>query len=126
MAGSSSPRLDLAGLLEAVENAPPIAAADVISRRLREALGARDVSFLIADFSGRSLIRLSHAAGGDAGRAQGHGSADRVPLDGSPTGRALATQTVGVETDADRTRVFAPVTNRGDAIGVLELSLVTA
>jgi serine phosphatase RsbU (regulator of sigma subunit) len=42
-------------------------------------------------------------------------------LSGSPQGRALATQTVGRETDAAGTRLFAPVTNRGEAIGVLEL-----
>ena len=59
----------------------------------------------------------------EAARAQGRETAERVPLEGSPHGRALATQTVEVEVGADDTRVFAPVTNRGEAIGVLELSL---
>jgi serine phosphatase RsbU (regulator of sigma subunit) len=44
-------------------------------------------------------------------------------LTGSPHGRALATQTVERETSAEGTRLFAPVTNRGEAIGVLELRL---
>jgi len=123
MTRPSSRRLDLEGLLEAVENAPPFAAAGVISQRLGETLGASDVSFLIADFSGRSLIRLGHPPPGDP-TVKDRETAERVPLDGTPSGRALATQTVGVETGSDRTRVFAPVTNRGDAIGVLELSLV--
>jgi hypothetical protein len=52
--------LNLNVLLGAVEAAPPVAAAEVVGNALSEALGARDVSFLIADYSGRSLIRLSH------------------------------------------------------------------
>src|SRR3954469_6786384 len=52
--------LNLTVLLGAVEAAPPVAAAEVVGDALSEALGARDVSFLIADYSGRSLIRLSH------------------------------------------------------------------
>jgi serine phosphatase RsbU (regulator of sigma subunit) len=55
----------------------------------------------------------------DATRAQGRETAERVPLEGSPHGRALTTQNVEVE----GATVYAPVTNRGEAIGVLELSL---
>ena len=121
-----SARLDLGELLAAVEDAPPVAAADVLGRHLGKGLGAREVSFLIADFSGQALIRLGHAGSVDTTRAQGRETAELVPLEGSPHGRALATQTVGVEVGADGTRVFAPVTNRGEAIGVLELSLTEA
>ena len=60
-------RLDFGQLIEAVENAPPVAAADVLGARLTDALGAREVSFLIADFSGQALIRLGHAASAAAG-----------------------------------------------------------
>jgi serine phosphatase RsbU (regulator of sigma subunit) len=126
MAQNSSGRLDLAELLEAVEDAAPFAAADVLGQHLGEALGAREVSFLIADFSGRALVRLGHAGSVDATRAQGRETAERVSLQDSPHGRALVTQTVGVEVGSDDTRVFAPVTNRGEAIGVLELSLSEA
>jgi serine phosphatase RsbU (regulator of sigma subunit) len=126
MAREPSARLDLRELLAAIEDAPPVAAADVLGRHLVEALGAREVSFLIADFSGRALIRLGHAGSADATRAQGRETAELVPLEGSPQGRALATQTVQVEIGADGTRVFAPVTNRGEAIGVLELRLAEA
>src|SRR3954452_21714084 len=117
-------RLDFGELIAAVENAPPVSAADVIGTRLMDALGARAVSFLIADFSGQALIRLGHAGSEAAGRTQGRETAERVPLTGSPQGRALATQTVEVETSAGQVRVFAPVTNRGEAIGVLEVSLL--
>jgi hypothetical protein len=115
------PRLDLASLLAAVEDAPPFSAADVLGDRLASELDARDVSFLIADFSGHALVRLGHADSPAATRTQGVETAERVSLvDGSP-GRALATQSLVVEPAAQGTRVFAPVTNRGEAIGVLEL-----
>jgi hypothetical protein len=123
MADRRSARLDLAELLASVENAAPVAAADVLGERLADALGASGVSFLIADFSGRALIRLDHAGSEAASRSQGRETAERVPLAGTPHGRALTGQTVAVETGADGARVFAPVTNRGEAIGVLELSL---
>jgi hypothetical protein len=116
-------RLDLAGLLAAVENASPVAAADVLAERLTDALGASEVSFLLADFSGRALVRLGHAGSAAASRTQGRETAERVPLLGSPHGRALAGQALEVEDDAHGVRLFAPVTNRGEAIGVLQLSL---
>jgi hypothetical protein len=123
MAHRRSARLDFAELLASVENAAPVAAADVLGESLADALGASGVSFLIADFSGRALIRLDHAGSQAASRSQGRETAERVPLAGTPHGRTLTGQTVEVETGADGARVFAPVTNRGEAIGVLELSL---
>src|SRR6478752_2625794 len=107
------PRLDLASLLAAVEDAPPFSAADVLGERLARELDAREVSFLIADFSGHALIRLGHTGSTAATRTQGFETAERVPLIDSSPGHALASQSV----------VFAPVTNRGEAIGVLDLLL---
>jgi serine phosphatase RsbU (regulator of sigma subunit) len=124
MSDRHAARLDFGDLIAAVENAPPVAAVDVLGARMTDALGARDVSFLIADFSGQALIRLGHAADDAAGRTQGRETAERVSLTGSPQGRAIATQTVEVEGDVGGARVFAPVTNRGEAIGVLEVSLL--
>ena len=93
----SPTHLDLAQLLTAVEDAPPFSAADVLGERLASELDAREVSFLIADFSGHALIRLGHAGRDAATRTQGEETAERVPLVGSSPGRALATQTVVVE-----------------------------
>jgi serine phosphatase RsbU (regulator of sigma subunit) len=121
-----SARFDLMTLLAAVEDAPPFSAADVLGERLASELDARDVSFLIADFSGHALIRLGHAGRGAATRVEGDETAERVPLRGGPAGRALESQTVVLEHCADGTRVLAPVTNRGEAIGVLELVLSEA
>ncbi|MGB2952651.1 MAG: PP2C family protein-serine/threonine phosphatase [Gaiellaceae bacterium] len=113
--------MNLNALLAAVEAAPPVAAVDVLAGELAEAIGAREVSFLIADFSGRSLIRLGHSGG--QGRLQGKETAERVPLAGTPHGQALATQAVEVIAEDGGARLFAPVTSRGEAVGVLELGL---
>jgi serine phosphatase RsbU (regulator of sigma subunit) len=120
--GRRSP-LNLNSLLAAVEAAPPVAAVDVLAGALAEAIDAREVSFLIADFSGRSLIRLGHAGGEGALRLQGTETAERVPLVGTPQGRALAAQAVEVIAEDGGARLFAPVTSRGEAVGVLELGL---
>jgi serine phosphatase RsbU (regulator of sigma subunit) len=115
--------LNLSVLLAAVEAAPPVAAVDVLAAALAEAIGAREVSFLIADFSGRSLVRLGHSGLKGLPRLQGRETAERVPLSGTPHGRALAAQTVEVIGEDGGARVFAPVTSRGEAVGVLELGL---
>lgn len=119
-------RLDLAQLLAAVENAPPVAAADVVGEWLGDALGASEVSFLVVDFSGRALIRLGHAGAAGAVRTLGRETAERVPLEGTPHGDALRNQAVEVDQHGDVIRVLAPVTSRGEAIGMLELNLPEA
>jgi serine phosphatase RsbU (regulator of sigma subunit) len=122
MGASGRSPVNLNALLAAVEAAPPVAAVDVLAGELAKAIGAREVSFLIADFSGRSLIRLGHSGG--QGRLQGKETAERVPLAGTPHGRALASQAVEMVEDGDGgARLFAPVTSRGEAVGVLELGL---
>jgi serine phosphatase RsbU (regulator of sigma subunit) len=115
--------LNLNVLLGAVEAAAPVDAADVVGTALSEALGARDVSFLIADYSGRSLIRLSQVPHNGAIPSSGRERGDTVPLDGTPHGRALAEQEVQVVAQDDDVHLYAPVTSRGEAVGVLELTL---
>ena len=104
-----------------------MAAVDVLDDRLRETIGADDVSFLIADFSGQALIRLEHAGSDLAAHAQGRETAERVPLVGTPHGRALAGQRVVAEAGGEGggVRLYAPV-NRGEAIGLIELHLADA
>src|SRR6201994_2438588 len=112
--------LDLADLLVAVENAAPVAAADVVGQQLAQAMDASEVAFLIADFRGDLLIRLSHDETLPKGSPD-RDMAEQVSLEGSPHGRALAEQALQVDQQAGGWRVLAPVTNRGEAIGVLEL-----
>ena len=112
---------DLRALLEAVEAASPVLAVEVVARELARTVGAADVSFLIADFSGQSVIRfLTLPPGSDRGADE---RLVHVPLEGSPYEVALRSQRVHVEEDAGAARLYAPVTDRGDAVGVLELTL---
>jgi serine phosphatase RsbU (regulator of sigma subunit) len=117
----TSPALDLSELLSAVEAAPPIAAAEVLAAALADTVDAHDVSFLIADFTGQSLIRLSHVERG--GGALGRERAETVAMVGTPHGRALTEQALEVRTDKGASRLYAPVSSRGEAVGVLELWL---
>jgi serine phosphatase RsbU (regulator of sigma subunit) len=115
--------LNLGVLLAAVEAAPPIAAAEVFGAALGETLDARDVSFLIADLSGRSLVRLSHVSRGEAEGGPSRERAETVPLEGTPHGRALVEQNVEVVAEDGGHRLYAPVSSRGEAVGLLELGL---
>lgn len=112
-------------LLLAVENAAPVSAVDVVGTLLAGTLAATSVGFLIADFSGDALIRLTHAEAESpsTGRTE---VAERVSLEGTPHGEVVASQAVRVDEQGDGWRALAPVTNRGDAIGVLEVFLPEA
>src|SRR3954453_24128016 len=92
----TSAALDLSELLFAVEASPPIAAAEVLAAALPDTLDARDVSFLIADFSGQSLVRLSLVERGIV--ALGRERRASVPMVGTPYGRALTEQALEVRT----------------------------
>ena len=116
-------RLDLRSLLTRAEAAAPVGVVDAMAEALREMLGAHHVSFLIADFSGRSLNRLGHTADDGGRRFRSQETAAQVPLLGSPYGDALATQRSVVLPEGSDTRVIVPVTSRGEAVGVLELIL---
>ena len=113
-------RLELGALLAAAEAAPPVAAVDVVGALLADMFGAHDVGFLIADYSGDALIRLGHAERQGSG-GQWRETAERVPLAGTPHGAALSGQSVETAPDGDGTWMYAPVTSRGEAVGVLEL-----
>jgi serine phosphatase RsbU (regulator of sigma subunit) len=115
----------LAGVLAAAEDASPVDAVEAVTRELGAALGARAVSFLIADLGGRALVRLSHTSlpEAGAGRRCGREVATALPFDGGPAEQALRTQTPQVIVDADGWTVLAPVTDRGEAIGLLEMVL---
>ena len=122
-------REDLRSLLAAVEAAPPVAAVDVVAAELAKRLGAREVGFLIADFGGDALVRLGRT-GSEPGHASGRrvrreDAAETVRLISTPYEQVLRTQRLLVLPGRDATRVLAPVTDRGDALGVLELDLPT-
>jgi serine phosphatase RsbU (regulator of sigma subunit) len=106
--------------------------------------GARAVSFLIADLSGRALVRLAHVSSESSSTTDGPGPPERgerrvteesatvLPFDEGPFEQALRTQQVQVVSpgdaeaqgwQADWWQVVAPITERGETIGVLDLRL---
>ncbi|MGW1606309.1 PP2C family protein-serine/threonine phosphatase [Streptomyces eurythermus] len=110
--------LGLDEVLRAAEDAAPVESVDVIARKLEERFSASEVSFWLVDMLGRQAVRLPRA--GSAGQAPGR--AERRELAGSLYDRVLRSQDVRQEpAEEGGHRLAAPVTNRGDCIGVLDL-----
>lgn len=130
----------LGRVLDAAEDASPAEAVEAVTRELSDALGATAVSFLITDLSGRALVRLARV---QAARGTHHDGSNRqdktesavtLPFDGGPAEDALRTQTVQVLAPGtaaahgfagEAWTVLAPVTERGEVLGLLEMSLPT-
>ncbi|MEW2301818.1 PP2C family protein-serine/threonine phosphatase [Streptomyces sp. NPDC006655] len=93
-------------------------AVDVFAEELLRRFGATKVSFLIVDLTGRAVARLSTAGAVEDGR-----EAERIPLFGSVYEVVIRTQRPYQKATDQGQRVIVPVTNRGDAIGLLELFL---
>ncbi|MGW4229452.1 PP2C family protein-serine/threonine phosphatase [Streptomyces sp. NPDC004980] len=110
--------LELGELLAAAEAAPPGESVEVVAHDLQKRFGAECVSFLFVDLIGERLVRLA-AAGGAA-----EDPGEPIELQGSVYDRVLQSQRQHVEADGQGgQRVITPVTNRGDRIGVLEVTL---
>lgn len=110
--------VELGELLTAAEAAPPGESVDVVARDLQKRFGAERVSFLYADLVGQQLVRLS------AGVDDGTDRAEPLALRGSVYDEVLRSQHQYVEPeDQGGQRVITPVTNRGDCLGVLEVTL---
>jgi hypothetical protein len=124
MRNGNRPETDFHALLERVEAASPTQAIDVVPDELAAAVGAQAVRFLIADFSGRALVRFGPPAPGEPGaRRHGDEEGQTLPLSGTVYERVLRTQRIDVRTLEDGVHLTVPVTGRGDAIGVIELTL---
>ncbi|MEU2624952.1 PP2C family protein-serine/threonine phosphatase [Streptomyces sp. NPDC007157] len=113
--------LELGELLAAAEAAPPGESVDVVAHDLQKRFGAENASFLFVDLIGQRLVRL--AAAGDEATDPG----EPIALQGSVYDSVLQSQRQHVEPDGQGgRRVITPVTNRGDCIGVLEVTLQSA
>jgi serine phosphatase RsbU (regulator of sigma subunit) len=115
--------IDVARLLDKVESAAPIEAVQAVAGALGEMVEATSVTLLIADFSGRAVVRLTSADLVDGARGRGVEQAETLPLAGTVYDQVLRTQQADVQAEGDGARMVVPVTDRGDAIGVVELVL---
>ncbi len=105
-------------VLAAAESAPPVESVDVVARDLAKRFEAFDVSFLLIDVGDEQLVRLTSTT-----RDLGAGGAECVALRDSEYEEVLRTQRPWQERDGDGVRVVLPVTNRGDCVGVLEVTV---
>ncbi|MEV5351371.1 PP2C family protein-serine/threonine phosphatase [Streptomyces achromogenes] len=108
----------LSRLLTAAERAAPVDAVAVVAEDLRRRFGAAEVSFLIVDLTGKAVARLVTATGAEGGR-----EAERIAMFGSVYEQVIRTQRLYQVATGQGQRVIVPVSNRGDAIGLLELLL---
>ncbi|WP_375537888.1 PP2C family protein-serine/threonine phosphatase [Streptomyces sp. Amel2xB2] len=116
-------------LLAAVQAAQPVKSVAVLARILQEQLSAEEVSFLITDLGGNAVVRLTGSA-----EQGGAVAPEPLPLPGTVYEEVIRSQRRWVSTEGrgedeagegrpGSPRVVVPVTDRGDAIGVLELTL---
>jgi serine phosphatase RsbU (regulator of sigma subunit) len=128
--------LDVKRLLNAVEDVAPVGAPQVMARELALSVAAEEVSFLAVDLGGRQLARLAHVrrAGADSyvetdlaapdTRSFGRERSEEVPLPlGGYYETVLRAQQVQVEASGSRWLVVVPVSERGEAVGLLEMVL---
>lgn len=123
MRGSEDIVIDVGALLKKVEAAPPIEAVEVVATELGDMVGARTVALLITDFTGRAVVRLTSADRVTGARSQGVEQAETLPLAGTRYEQVLRTQRADLEQIDGGARMIVPVTDRGDAIGLLEMDL---
>lgn len=100
-------RVDISALLTAVEDVSPAEAMSVAAGVLGRTLGARSARFLIADAAGSTLVDPEDPDG-------------RFELDGTDPGRAWREQRTVHDGHG---WAYAPVTVRGDSLGVLAVQL---
>ncbi|WP_410585497.1 PP2C family protein-serine/threonine phosphatase [Amycolatopsis sp. lyj-108] len=107
-------------VLAAAESAPPVESVEVVARDLAKRFDAFDVSFLLVDLADERLVRLTSTA-----QSLGESGAEIVGLRDSAYEEVLRTQQPWQEQDGEGVRVVLPVTNRGDCVGVLEVTVPT-
>jgi serine phosphatase RsbU (regulator of sigma subunit) len=116
--------IDVGALLKKVEAAAPIDSVQAVAASLGEMVDAREVNLLVTDFTGRSVVRLTSTDRVDGARSHGVEQAETLPLPGTLYEQVLRTQQADIRAlDDHGACMTVPVTDRGDAIGLLELVL---
>jgi serine phosphatase RsbU (regulator of sigma subunit) len=117
------PRVDLREVLRTTCAASPVEAIDVMADGLATLTGATYVQFLITNVTHRAVVRF---AGSDANAArvqQERGDVDVVPLPGTIYDQVLRHQRILRRDEGGGERILVPVTESGDALGVIDLHL---
>jgi serine phosphatase RsbU (regulator of sigma subunit) len=119
-----APRVARRSLLERVEAAPPTDVIAVVEDELVAAVGAQAVSFLIADYLGRAVVRFDRRTWSvPDGRDPVVEHSETIPLPGTVYQRVMQTQQADVRQLERGVELVVPVTVNGDALGALEMRL---
>jgi serine phosphatase RsbU (regulator of sigma subunit) len=116
-------RVDLREVLRTTCAASPVEAIDVMADGLAALTGASYVQFLITNVTHRAVVRF---AGSDANAArvqQENGDVPVVPLRGTVYDQVLRRQKIVRIDEGAGERILVPVTETGDALGVIDLHL---
>jgi serine phosphatase RsbU (regulator of sigma subunit) len=106
----------LGALLDRVHQMPPQLIAPLVAEEAAR-IGGRDVCILLQDYGQRMLRPLP---------GRGLVTGEPEPIDGSAAGRAFLRMTVVEEQRDDGVRMYLPLINDSDEVGVLALTLDTA
>jgi serine phosphatase RsbU (regulator of sigma subunit) len=120
---ANRPRVDLREVLRTTCAASPVEAIDVMADGLATLTGATYVQFLITNVTHRAVVRF---AGSDANAArvqQENGDVPVVPLRGTVYDQVLRRQKIVRIDEGGGERILVPVTETGDALGVIDLHL---
>ena len=117
------PRVDLREVLRTTCAASPVEAIDVMADGLGTLIGATHVQFLITNVTHRAMVRFAGSGANAAKVKQENGRVPVVPLPGTEYERVLRGQQVVRIPEGGGERILVPVTESGDALGVIDLRL---
>lgn len=117
------PRLDLQGVLRDTCAASPVEAIDVMADGLAVLTDATEVEFLITNVTHRAVVRFAGSNANAARTKQHNGHVPVVPLPGTDYEKVLRRQQVVRVPEQGGERIMVPVTESGDALGVIDVHL---
>ncbi|NYI04350.1 PP2C family protein-serine/threonine phosphatase [Allostreptomyces psammosilenae] len=121
MIDQSLPLMEAGALLAAAERAAPESVVDVLADDLASRIGARRTLLLLLDHDGDVLVPVVHRSRPGPGPTLGAERTRAIPVPGTPYGEVLRAQRPLTRASAAGCRVLAPVTVRGECVGVLEV-----
>ena len=116
-------RVDLREVLRTTCAASPVEAIDVMADGLATLTGATYVEFLITNITHRAVVRFAGSGANAARVRQEDGAVPVVPLRGTVYDQVLRRQQMVRMEEGGGERILVPVTETGDALGVIDLHL---
>jgi serine phosphatase RsbU (regulator of sigma subunit) len=117
------PLVDLREVLRSTCAASPVEAIDVMADGLGRLIGATEVQFLITNVTHRAVVRFAGSRANAARVKQEDRQVPAVPLQGTEYEQVLRRQQILRVPEPGGERIMVPVTESGDALGVIDLHL---